>query len=686
MLFNRNKASPVIMGIFMSILMMFACLFISPTSIYAYTAQTCHIKTNGDGSVIEGMSEWDYGGNTHTYDYVWLIRTNSFSNGDVEYEVQAGWGGNYSDWGVPYRVSASNGFSTTIRPANNYKTDLHRGARVKYNSGGRTRFKAGQNYTITFEVVNNSSQTLSKATVTVRVPKTQRTVTQIYYYYDESQKKWVEFKRTATKVNHGDSFTPTNVGSPAGYAPGNNYGVYGSNGHVMDGTVGKTSFQVTDNYNVHVHYYARTYRVTYNGNGGKYNNSSTWSENIKYGANYITQSNSNFFVRKGYTFTGWNERADGKGTDWTSWIGKPWKYTYTYNVNLYAQWKPNQYTITYDGNGGTYNGQPTWSENVTYDSNYTTWDNFFSRPGYAFKGWNTSKDGRGSDWTSWINRPWKWTTTENVRIYALWDAIPVFKMEDFYVIEGQEFQVNNLMEGIGYKKTPTSDFPDKLTAGKFPVKVTDAEDGDITNRVVVTKVTNPNGKTVESVDTSVVGTYTVHYKVTDYSNVTQTATRKITVLPMSTPVIRAGDRYFFKGESITPEMLLTRIEATDKYDGIITSKVKMIHFDNINSAIVGDYEVIYRVTNTSNRTTEKTVIVHIIDRTEDIKGNEQVRFIKEQYLNTLGESSKWLNNTDLNEELIQSMRKNKKEEAVKVYKFNKTEIDKVKDDIKKNGF
>ena len=77
------------------------------------------------------------------------------------------------------------------------------------------------------------------------------------------------------------------------------------------------------------------YTVSYNANGG---NGSMSTDTISYGEAYTTKSNT--FTRSGYTFAGWNEKADGTGSDWTNWIGKPWTWTYTRSITLYAKWVP----------------------------------------------------------------------------------------------------------------------------------------------------------------------------------------------------------------------------------------------------------------------------------------------------------------------------------------------------------
>ena len=169
---------------------------------------------------------------------------------------------------------------------------------------------------------------------------------------------------------------------------------------------------------------ATEYTVTYKGNGGSNNGYSTWIDPTKatYNNNYLIHGN--MFTRKGYTFTGWNTKADGSGTQMTLYIDKQWKYSWTSDLTLYAQWEANEYTIAYHGNGGTWSGSTNWVDTIRgpaiYGRPYKTYANFFRRPGYTFAGWNEKADGTGVDWTPWIERDWTWTYTKNVSLYAQW--------------------------------------------------------------------------------------------------------------------------------------------------------------------------------------------------------------------------------------------------------------------------
>ena len=126
------------------------------------------------------------------------------------------------------------------------------------------------------------------------------------------------------------------------------------------------------------------YALIYNGNGGLYNGSSIWSDPVAYDGEYYIYSNDNFFVRSGYTFTGWNLSADGTGDDWTQYIGTTWNWNYTYNVTLYAQWRANNHNIIYDTNGGT---EESWNQVKTAGQTTTITSKIPTRQGYRFKYW-----------------------------------------------------------------------------------------------------------------------------------------------------------------------------------------------------------------------------------------------------------------------------------------------------------
>ena len=122
----------------------------------------------------------------------------------------------------------------------------------------------------------------------------------------------------------------------------------------------------------------------------------------------------------GYTCS-WNTSADGNGTSYNGGDVTDKLNTQT----LYAVCKANSYTVSYNSNGGS--GTMT-NDTATYDSNFITKKNTFTKTGYTFNGWNEKAAGTGTVWgltTSGVyesGKTWKWTYTKNITLYAQWKA------------------------------------------------------------------------------------------------------------------------------------------------------------------------------------------------------------------------------------------------------------------------
>ncbi len=125
---------------------------------------------------------------------------------------------------------------------------------------------------------------------------------------------------------------------------------------------------------------ANSYTVTYNSNGGS---GSMAADTVYYNSSYKTKQNA--FTKTGYTFAGWNEKADGTGTAWnantsgTYENGTAWTWTYTNNITLYAQWTINSYSLTLEkgtgisavSGGGTKQYNSSVTINATVNTGYT---------------------------------------------------------------------------------------------------------------------------------------------------------------------------------------------------------------------------------------------------------------------------------------------------------------------------
>ena len=144
-----------------------------------------------------------------------------------------------------------------------------------------------------------------------------------------------------------------------------------------------------------------TYTVTYNGNGSTGGTVPTDTNHYLDGA-IVTVTSQGTLTRTGYSFVGWNTKADETGTDRA--VGSTFAMG-SANVVLYAKWTQlPTYTVTYNGNGFTGGTVPTDTNHyLTGETVAVAWPGSLiwlgniSRTGYRFAGWNTKADGSGID-------------------------------------------------------------------------------------------------------------------------------------------------------------------------------------------------------------------------------------------------------------------------------------------------
>lgn len=112
-------------------------------------------------------------------------------------------------------------------------------------------------------------------------------------------------------------------------------------------------------------------------------------------------------TKTGYTFDGWYENQDFTGNPVTD-----IPTNNTENLNFYAKWTANTYTVTFDANGGTINNgavtEYTYGVGATLPTDVT-------REGYAFDGWYEQSDFSGSKVTKITA-----TDTGDKTYYAKW--------------------------------------------------------------------------------------------------------------------------------------------------------------------------------------------------------------------------------------------------------------------------
>ena len=124
-----------------------------------------------------------------------------------------------------------------------------------------------------------------------------------------------------------------------------------------------------------VQWTAPTYAVTLNTNGGTINNGNVTEYTYGVGATLPTADDMTY---TGHTFKGWYDNENLTGSPVTA-IG----VTETGNKEYWAKWEINQYTITFDTNGGSEIAPITqdYGTAITAPADPT-------RKGYTFKGWD----------------------------------------------------------------------------------------------------------------------------------------------------------------------------------------------------------------------------------------------------------------------------------------------------------
>lgn len=192
-----------------------------------------------------------------------------------------------------------------------------------------------------------------------------------------------------------------------------------------------------------------SYTISYNANGGTGapGNQTKW-----YGTNLKLSSTKP--TRTGYSFLGWSTSSTATSATWSA------GGTYTANASdtLYAVWKANTYTITYNANGGS--GAPG-NQTKTYGKTLTLSSTRPTRTNYNFIGWGTS----ASSTTVTYSPGGSYTANSAATLYAIWelayekpsidnltadrcDSNSVYSDEGTYVLVNFDWKTSNAVSEI----------------------------------------------------------------------------------------------------------------------------------------------------------------------------------------------------------------------------------------------
>lgn len=165
--------------------------------------------------------------------------------------------------------------------------------------------------------------------------------------------------------------------------------------------------------------------VYFFGNGGSRDDGSS---KVELNLTYDQELPDCEFKRLGYTFSSWNTERDGSGTSYA--VGQSVSNLTAGadgTVKLYAQWKPNEYIIHFDGNGADSGSMD--DETILYDEEKKLTANSFKRKGYAFSIWTRRRNGHGESFSDGMAvqnvTP---NQGEKVTLYAQWEPV-VYNIE-----------------------------------------------------------------------------------------------------------------------------------------------------------------------------------------------------------------------------------------------------------------
>ena len=308
----------------------------------------------------------------------------------------------YNKHTLSYRSNGGAGSMTST-------TDYHSAdVTVKSNSFTRTNYEflywtttssGGTKYYPGDEITLNSD-------ITLYAQWEQTTVYYTYTYYSNPPVSGVAERSVSYQYEEGT--TVSSISCPWSFS---SYYYY------FNGWSGFNS-RVTQNRTINATWYYSPpisyYDVTYSGNGAT--GGSTSGHYDVEEDTYITIRSCGF-TKTGYTFVEWNTNSSGTGTGYDP--GD--RYRVDYDEVLYAIWKINTYTVSFNGNGATSGSMS--SQTKTYGVTLTLRANTFVRTGYNFLGWSTSSSATTATWGD----KGSYTNNASNTLYAVWEAkiIPV---------------------------------------------------------------------------------------------------------------------------------------------------------------------------------------------------------------------------------------------------------------------
>ena len=315
-----------------------------------------------------------------------------------------------------YAHWTSNTRSYTVSYKTTYGTLNRTSQSVAYNSKGSCTLTMPDNtaeFTYTFVgwyTAANGGGTKVGSELTLETPAIKGTVT-YYAYVTRSTKSYTH----TFNANGGGTVSPATITKAYNTALGTlptvsrtGYTFVGwfDTSAASGGTQATTTTKVTGTKTWYARWSINSYTFTFDKNGGNTPSATTITKEYNTAIGTLptcTKSADNTYT---YAFAGWfDTSASSGGTKLTT------TTKVTSNKTWYARWTSTykNYTVTWDGNGGT----PSKSSSSFHYNDALGTLPTATRTGYTFKGWSTSKTGT-------VNVSTTTKVTANVTYYAVW--------------------------------------------------------------------------------------------------------------------------------------------------------------------------------------------------------------------------------------------------------------------------
>lgn len=235
------------------------------------------------------------------------------------------------------------------------------------------------------------------------------------------------------------------------------------------------------------------------------------------------------------------------------------------------------------------NGKSIDGDNITEDKGQMPKNP--TKEGYTFKGWNTKKDGTGQDFTK------NTKVTEDIIVYAIYDK---------NIYKENTYRVNYKFKSEDDKNLPQEILnllPKDENKYKKGEKITPAYPVQKEIKVKDEKWTflgyDKKEQTIEDKDITFIGTWKC------------TKIKPISILNHA-PELVVMDKEITVGENLDLKTLI--IKATDKEDGDLKDKVKILDDGGFNKDKVGVYKIIFKVTDKEGLSGKKISTVKVVEK------------------------------------------------------------------------